>query len=130
MGPYCDPSDNVVVPCVEERTQIQTLERTLSILPSRLGCVVGVSHDYILHGTTTLLAALDIANGQVIALCRHRHRHQECPSFVKRVDAAVPADFHAHLVVDNYPTREHSKVRAWLAARPRFHVDYTPTYSS
>jgi putative transposase len=77
-----------------------------------------------------LFAALDIANGQVIAQCRQRHRHQEFLNFLKHVDAVIPADLDAHLVVDNYATHKHPKVRAWLAARPRFHVHYTPAYSS
>ena len=127
---YLNPPDNAVVLCVDEKTQIQALERTQAILPLGLGYAEGVTHDYIRHGTTTLFAALDIANGQVIAQCRQRHRHQEFLSFLKRVDAAVPAGLDAHLVVDNYATHKHPKVRTWLAARPRFHVHYTPTYSS
>ena len=130
VGLYLNPPDNAVVLCVDEKTQIQALERTQPVLPLGLGYAEGVTHDYIRHGTTTLFAALDIANGQVIAQCRQRHRHQEFLSFLKRVDAAVPAGLDAHLVVDNYATHKHPQVRAWLAARPRFHVHYTPTYSS
>jgi len=95
-----------------------------------LGYSEGVTHDYMRHGTTTVFAALDIANGQVIAQCRQRHRHREFLSFLKHVDAAIPAELDAHLVVDNYATHKHPKVRAWLVARPRFHVHYPPTYSS
>jgi putative transposase len=130
VGLYLNPPDNAVVLCVDEKTQIQALERTQPILPLGLGYSEGVTHDYIRHGTTTLFAALDIANGQVIAQCRQRHRHQEFLNFLKHVDAAIPAELDAHLIVDNYATHKHPKVRAWLAARPRFHVHYTPTYSS
>jgi transposase len=130
VGLYLNPPDNAVVLCVDEKTQIQALERTQPILPLGLGYSEGVTHDYIRHGTTTLFAALDIANGQVIAQCRQRHRHQEFLSFLKHVAAVIPANLDAHLVVDNYATHKHPKVRAWLAARPRFHVHYTPTYSS
>ena len=130
VGLYLNPPDNAVVLCVDEKTQIQALERTQPILPLGLGYAEGVTHDYIRHGTTTLFAALDVANGQVIAQCRQPHRHQEFLSFLKRVDAAVPAGLDAHLVVDNCATHKHPKVWTWLTARPRFHVHYTPTYSS
>jgi putative transposase len=130
VGLYLNPPDNAVVLCVDEKTQIQALERTQPILPLGLGYSEGVTHDYIRHGTTTVFAALDIANGQVIAQCRQRHRHQEFLNFLKHVDAVIPTDLDAHLVVDNYATHKHPKVRAWLAARPRFPVHYTPTYSS
>ena len=130
VGLYLNPPDNAVVLCVDEKTQIQALERTQPILPLGLGYAEGVTHDYIRHGTTTLFAALDIANGQIIAECRQRHRHQEFLSFLKRIDASVPDGLDAHLIIDNYATHKHPKVRAWLAARPRFHVHYTPTYSS
>jgi transposase len=130
VGLYLNSPDNAVVLCVDEKTQIQALERTQPILPLGLGYSEGVTPDYIRHGTTTLFAALDIANGQVIAQCRQRHRHQEFLSFLKHIDAAVPAHLDAHLVVDNYAAHKHRKVRAWLAARPRFHVHHTPTYAS
>jgi len=92
--------------------------------------VEGVTHSYVHHGTTTLLPALDIATGAVFTQCRPRHRHQEFLGFVKRIDQAVPEDLDAHLIVDNYATHKHAKVRLWLAQRPRFHVHLTPTYSS
>jgi putative transposase len=95
-----------------------------------LGYVEGVTHDYIRHGTTTLFAALDVANGQIISQCKPRHRHQEFLAFLRHVDANVPADLDLHLIVDNYATHKHPKVRAWLARRPRFHMHFTPTYSS
>ena len=95
-----------------------------------LGYVDGITHDYKRHGTTTLFAALDVANGQVLAQGKARHRHQEFLAFLKRIDAAVPAGLDVHLIVDNYATHKHPKVRAWLAERPRFQVHDTPTYAS
>jgi transposase len=130
VGLYLNPPDHAVVLCVDEKSQIQALERTQPILPMGLGYVDGVTHDYKRHGTTTLFAALDVANGQVLAQCRARHRHQEFLAFLKRIDAAVPAGLDVHLIVNNYATHKHSKVRAWLAERRRFHVHYTPTYAS
>ena len=100
------------------------------MLPMGLGYVEGVTHDYLRHGTTTLFAALDIATGQVLTRCKARHRHQEYLSFLKHIDANVPAKLDIHLVVDNYATHKHPKVKRWLAARPRYHVHYTPTYAS
>ena len=116
--------------CVDEKSQIQALERTQPILPLGLGYVEGVTHDYIRHGTTTLFAALDVANGQVLTQCRPRHRHQEFLGFLKHIERNVPPDLDLHLVVDNYAAHKHPKVRAWLAAHPRFHMHYTPTYAS
>jgi putative transposase len=90
----------------------------------------GVTHDYVRHGTTTLFAALDIATGAVFTECKPRHRHQEFLSFLRRLDACIPEQLDVHLIVDNYATHRHSKVRTWLAQRPRYHIHYTPTYSS
>ena len=95
-----------------------------------LGYVEGVTHDYVRHGTTTLFAALNIATGKVIGKCQHRHRHQEFLRFLKHIDRNVPEDLDLHLVMDNYASHKHPKVRTWLAQRPRFHVHFTPTYSS
>ena len=95
-----------------------------------LGDIDGITHDYKRHGTTTLFAALDVANGQVLAQCKARHRHQEFLAFLKRIDAAVPAGLDVHLIVDNYATPKHPKVRAWLAQRQRFQIHYTPTHAS
>ena len=89
------------------------------------GYVDGITHDYKRHGPTTLFAALDVANGQVLTQCKPRHRHQEFLAFLRHVDAAVPAALDVHLVIDNYATHKHAKVRGWLARRPRFHVHYT-----
>lgn len=130
VGLYLNPPDHAVVLCVDEKRQIQALERTQPVLPLGLGYLEGITHDYVRHGTTTLFAALDIANGQVLTQCRARHRHQEFLGFLKHIEANVPPDLDAHLVVDNYAAHKHPKVRAWLAARPRFHIHYTPTYAS
>ena len=129
VGLDLDPPEHAVVLCVDERSQIEALERTQPILPMGLGYVDGVTHDYKRHGTTTLFAALDVADGQVLAQCRARHRHQEFLAFLKRIDAAVPAGLDVHLIVDNYATHKHPEVRAWLAERRRVHVHYTPTYA-
>jgi putative transposase len=130
VGLYLDPPDHAVVLCVDEKSQIQALERTQPVLPLGLGYIEGITHDYLRHGTTTLFAALDIANGRVLTQCRPRHRHQEFLGFLKHIEANVPDDLEVHLVVDNYATHKHLKVRNWLAARPRFHLHHTPTYSS
>lgn len=130
VGLYLNPPDNALVLCVDEKSQVQALERTQPLLPMGLGYVEGVTHDYVRHGTTTLFAALDIANGQVFAQCKARHRHQEFLSFLRHIEANVPSHLGVHLVVDNYGTHKHPRVRSWLARRPRFHLHYTPTYSS
>ena len=130
VGLYLNPPDKALVLCVDEKSQIQALERTQPILPMGLGYVEGVTHDYVRHGTTTLFAALDVQNGKVITQCKSRHRHQEFLSFLRHLDESVPPALDLHLIIDNYATHKHPKVRAWLAARPRYHVHYTPTYSS
>ena len=119
-----------LVLCVDEKTQIQALERTQPMLPLGLGYVEGVTHDYRRHRTTTLFAALDVATGKVFAECKQRHRHQEFLSFLQQVDRSVPEDLDIYLIIDNYCTHKHSKVKKWLGQRPRFHVHFTPTYSS
>ena len=130
VGLYLNPPDKAMVLCVDEKSQIQALDRTQPLLPMGLGYVEGVTHDYVRHGTTTLFAALDIATGQVLACCKNRHRHQEYLQFLKQVDANVPSDLVIHLVVDNYATHKHSRVKRWLAAHPRWQVHYTLTYAS
>ncbi len=130
VGLYLHPPDKAMVLCVDEKSQIQALDRTQPLLPLGLGYLEGVTHDYIRHGTTTLFAALDIASGQVLTVCKRRHRHQEFLQFLRHIDSRVPPDLEIHLVVDNYATHKHAKVRRWLAARPRYHVHYTPTYAS
>jgi putative transposase len=127
---YLNPPENAMVLCVDEKSQIQALDRTQPRLPMGLGYLEGLTHDYVRHGTTTLFAALDIASGRVLTRCAARHRHQEFLRFLNEIDANVPAHLDVHLVVDNYCTHKHQKVRRWLAARPRFHVHYTPTYAS
>ena len=130
VGLYLNPPDNAMVLCVDEKSQIQALDRTQPLLPLGLGYLEGVTHDYIRHGTTTLFAALDIASGEVLTQCKPRHRHQEFLQFLRHIDASVPKDLEVHLVIDNYATHKHPRVRRWLAARPRHHVHYTPTYAS
>jgi putative transposase len=130
VGLYLHPPDHAAVLCVDEKSQIQALERTQPLLPLGLGYVEGVTHDYVRHGTTTLFAALEITSGQVLAQCKRRHRHQEFLQFLRHLDASVPQHLDVHLIVDNYATHKHGKVRRWLAARRRFHVHYTPTYAS
>jgi len=130
VGLYLDPPTDAVVLCVDEKSQCQALERTQPSLPLNLGYVEGYTHDYMRHGTTTLFAALDIAQGKVLAQCKSRHRHQEFLQFLRHVEANVPADLDVHLILDNYVIHKHAKTRLWLAQRPRWHVHYTPTYAS
>jgi putative transposase len=130
VGLYLHPPENAVVLCVDEKSQIQALERTQPMLPMGLGYVEGVTHDYRRHGTTTLFAALDTAKGKVITQCRPRHRHQEYLGFLRQIEGNVPAKLDVHIIVDNYATHKHPRVKRWLAARPRFHVHFTPTYAS
>jgi putative transposase len=130
VGLYLNPPDHALVLCVDEKSQIQALERTQPNLPLGLGYVEGLTHDYTRHGTTTLFAALDIQSGDVFAQCKRRHRHQEFLAFLRDVETNVPADLEVHLIVDNYGTHKHQKVKAWLARHPRFHLHFTPTYAS
>ncbi len=117
VGLYLNPPDNAMVLCVDEKSQIQALDRTQPILPMGLGYVEGITHNYIRNGTTTLFAALEITSGKVLTQCKPRHRHQEFLQFLKYVDQNVPKNLEIHLVVDNYGTHKHPKVRRWLAAR-------------
>ena len=130
VGLYLSPPDHALVLAVDEKSQIQALERTQPMLPLGLGYVEGVTHDYVRHGTTTLFAALDVANGSVITQCKPRHRHQEFLAFLRHIDQQVPERLDVHLIVDNYATHKHPRVRVWLARRPRYHLHFTPTYSS
>jgi putative transposase len=130
VGLYLNPPENTLVLCVDEKSQCQALERTQPMLPMGLGYVQGFTHDYVRHGTTTLFAALDIANGEVLADCQPYHRHQEFVSFLRQIDANVPRDLDIHLVLDNYAAHKHEKVRGWLARHPRYHLHFVPTYSS
>ena len=130
VGLYLNPPDHAVVLCVDEKTQIQALQRTQPMLPMGLGYVEGVTHDYVRHGTTTLFAALDVATGEVLTQCQHRHRHQEFLAFLRHIDKNVPKSLDVHLIIDNYATHKHATVKAWLAMRPRYHLHFTPTYAS
>ena len=130
VGLYLHPPENAVVLCVDEKSQIQALERTQPLLPMGLGYVEGVTHDYRRHGTTTLFAALDTATGTVLSRCRRRHRHQEYLDFLRHIEKNVPASLDVHVILDNYATHKHARVKRWLALHPRFHVHFTPTYAS
>jgi putative transposase len=130
VGLYLNPPDHTMVLCVDEKSQIQALDRTQPMLSMGLGYVEGVPHDYVRHGTTTLFTALDIATDQVLTRCQPRHRHQEYLAFLKQIDAHVPLDLDIHLVVDNYGTHKHAKVKRWLTAHPRYQVHFIPTYAS
>lgn len=130
VGLYLNPPENALVLCVDEKSQCQALERTQPMLPMGLGYVEGVTHDYVRHGTTTLFAALNVLDGSVLTLCKPRHRHQEFLEFLRRIDKSVPAELDVHCIVDNYSSHKHPKVKAWLVARPRWHLHFIPTYSS
>ena len=130
VGLYLNPPDKALVLCVDEKSQIQALERTQPVLPMGLGYVEGVTHDYYRHGTTTLFAALNVLDGSVISQCKPRHRHQEFLAFLNHLDRNVPAELEVHLIADNYATHKHPRVKAWLARHPRYHLHYTPTYAS
>ncbi|MFZ5876484.1 MAG: IS630 family transposase [Nitrospirota bacterium] len=130
VGLYLSPPDNAIVLSVDEKSQVQALDRTQPLLPLGFGYVEGVTHDYVRHGTTTLFAALNTVDGSVISQCKPRHRHQEFLAFLRHIERAVPADLDVHLILDNYGTHKHAKVKAWLAARPRWHVHFVPTYAS
>ena len=130
VGLYWNPPDQALVLCVDEKSQIQALDRTQPILPLRPGLPERQTHDYQRHGTTTLFAALNVLEGTVIGECQPRHRHQEFLRFLDRIDQSVNAKLEIHLVLDNYGTHKHPEVKKWLAARPRYHVHFTPTGSS
>ncbi len=124
------PPDRAIVPCVDEKNQIQALDRSQPMLLMRPGQAARRSHDYKRHGTTSLCAALDIATGAVIGKCYARHRAKEFRKFLDEIEAAVPSDLDVHLVMDNYATPKTPLVRNWLAKRPRWHVHLTPTSAS
>src|SRR3954452_2741204 len=129
VGLYLAPPENAIVLCVDEKSQIQALDRTQPTLPMKPGSAERRTHDYVRHGTTTLFAALEIATGEVTGLTQPRHRHQEFLRFLKHVAKAYP-DQELHLVMDNYATHKRVEVRQWLAANPRIHVHFTPTSGS
>lgn len=129
-GLYLNPPDKALVLCVDEKSQIQALDRTQPLLPMGLGQPERRSHDYRRHGITSLFAALDIATGTVVGRCYPRHRHQEFLKFLRLVDRQVPSAFTVHVVLDNYGTHKHPRVRGWLARHPRYHLHFTPTGAS
>jgi transposase len=130
VGLYMTPPDRALVLCVDEKSQIQALDRSQPMLPMRPGQAARRSHDYIRHGTTSLFAALDVATGRVIGKCYPRHRASEFRKFLDEIEAKVPPDLDVHLVMDNYATHKTPLIRAWLAKRPRWHVHLTPTSAS
>jgi transposase len=130
VGLYIDPPQGAMVLAVDEKSQMQALDRTAPVLPMMPAVPGRQTHDYIRHGTTSLFAALDVATGKVISQHQRRHRQQEFLRFLKTIDANTPADLDLHLICDNYATHKTQAVRNWLAAHPRFHVHFTPTYAS
>lgn len=130
VGLYLDPPEHAIVLCVDEKSQVQALERTQPVLPMRFGQVERRTWDYVRHGTTTLFAALDTATGHVIGSLHRRHRTREFLEFLKKIDADVPDHLGVHLVLDNYTTHKTEKVKRWLLRHPRFQLHFIPTYSS
>ena len=130
VGLYLSPPTRAVVLCVDEKSQIQALDRTQPLLPLSFGVAERRSHDYVRHGTTTLFAALDLATGQVIGELHRRHRSEEFLKFLRTIDESVPAKLDIHLVMDNYGTHKSPTVRSWFARHPRFHLHFTPTSGS
>ena len=129
VGLYLDPPENAIVLCVDEKSQIQALDRTQPMLPMQPGLPERRTHDYVRHGTTTLFAALEVATGKVTGICQDRHRHQEFLHFLKHVARAYPHE-ELHLVMDNYAAHKRIEIRQWLADNPRIHVHFTPTSAS
>lgn len=130
VGLYLDPPEKALVLCVDEKSQIQALDRSAPVLPMMPGLPERRTHDYVRHGITTLFAALDVATGQVYGSIHRRHRAAEFKKFLTKLDTQVPADLDVHLICDNYATHKSPVIATWLAAHPRFHMHFTPTYSS
>lgn len=130
VGLYLHPPARALVLSVDEKSQIQALDRSAPVLPLRPGQPERHAHDYIRHGTTTLFAALDVRTGQVIGECHARHRAREFRRFLDTIDASVARDLDVHLILDNYATHKTALIRRWLAKRPRYHVHFTPTSAS
>jgi transposase len=130
VGLYLRPPEHALVLCVDEKSQIQALDRTQPSLPLKKGRCGTLTHDYQRHGTTTLFAALELAEGRLIGQCFQRHRHQEWLKFLKLIDRETPAGLDLHLIADNYATHKHPKVQAWLARHPRFCMHFIPTSSA
>lgn len=127
VGLYVNPPAHAVVLCVDEKSQIQALDRTAPLLPMQPGQAERRTHDYRPHGTTSLFAALDATTGKVIAETHRRHRSVEFRKFLDRLDASVPAHLDVHVIMDNYGTHKTPMIRSWFATRPRFHAHFTPT---
>ena len=130
VGLYLNPPEQAVVLCMDEKSQIQALDRTQASLPIKRGRAGTMTHDYKRNGTTTLFAALDVLTGAVIGQCLPRHRHEEFLKFLATIDREVPKGLQIHMVLDNYSTHNHENVAKWLAKHPRFHLHFTPTSSS
>jgi len=130
VGLYMNPPDKSLVLCVDEKSQIQALDRTQPGLPMKKGRLGTQTHDYKRNGTTALFAALSMLDGKVIGDCMPRHRHQEFIRFLNKIDAETPAGLDLHLIVDNYGTHKHPRVKSWLRRHPRFHLHFIPTSSS
>src|SRR3989441_12861206 len=130
VGLYLNPPEHALVLCVDEKSQIQALDRTQPGLPLKRGRCGTMTHDYKRHGTTTLFAALNVLEGKVIGQCLPRHRHQEFLKFLRQLDREFPKEIELHLIIDNYATHKHDNVQAWLAKHPRFHLHFIPTSSS
>jgi transposase len=130
VGLYLNPPQHAVVLCVDEKSQVQALDRTRPVLPLRPGLAERQTHDYVRHGTTSLFAALEVATGQVIGKCQRRHRSQEFLQFLAEVDRQLPAEPEVHLVMDNYGTHKTPQAKRWFARHPRYHLHFTPTSAS
>jgi transposase len=130
VGLYMNPPDRAIVLCVDEKSQVQALNRTQPILPLAPGVPARQSHDYKRHGVTSLFGAMDVASGVTIGSCYRRQRHQEFLRFLDEIEGNLPAGLEVHLVMDNYGTHKVAKVRAWLTRHPRYHVHFTPTSGS
>jgi len=130
VGLYLNPPEHALVLCVDEKSQIQALDRTQPGLPLKRGRGATMTHDYKRNGTATLFAALNAANGEVYGLCQERHRHQEWLKFLRLLDQSMPTHLELHLIGDNYATHKHPKVQRWLMRHPRFHMHFTPTSAS
>lgn len=130
IGLYMSPPERAIVLCVDEKSQVQALDRTQPIFPMRPGLPERQTHDYLRHGVTSLFAALDIATGKIIGACHRRHRHQEFLRFLRKIDNEIPADLEVHLVLDNYATHKQPQVKRWFVRHPRFILHFTPTSAS
>jgi transposase len=130
IGLYLSPPERALVLCCDEKSQIQALQRSQPGLTLQAGHLATHTHDYYRHGTVTLFAALDYLQGKILARTERRHTHREWLRFLKQIEQETPAGLQLHLIVDNYATHKHAKVKAWLARHPRFHLHFTPTASS